>query len=328
MVDVLRPERGGHQRRLSDFDQRLGKPGTYLKRVVDIASLQLDKIPERPFLPRRSSSLRRQSSSSEKTPSYFNLPLQYVSSESLSPPPPYFSPPLEKDTDDDKRWIHLLERQNTELMDQLTKLSSSTTRPTTGARRRPVSFHGAIIQQKDRSPESSSSIPMTNTLVQRQMLNLREELDRTRRRCAELSEIEAARRGLELRCLGLERVVEELMAAIEFMKTQSKSNIKSEGTKSATEPERVGIKIESHDRTVLHKRGIQLRLGQFFVHCRRKFIPYQLRAVILVLLARWKSLDLVEQLLSTLVIVIGTVLNMTLALIESGKCLLKMKSGE
>jgi len=287
----------------------------------------MDDIRERPLLPRRSASLRRQNSISDKTPSYFNLPIQYIPPETQTPPPPYFSPPAEQDRDDEKRWIDLLERQNTELMDQLTKLSEfpvSCNNPSTSKRPRPVSFHGPIIPP-DRSSEPSPTMT-TNILVQKQLSTLREELDRSRRRCAELSEIEARRNGLELRCLGLERVVEELMSAIDFMKTQSNLPVKSGEQVAGSPPTGLGIQFKGQDK-IVETQGLPLRsrVSHLVIRCRRRLIPHQMRAVILVFLAQWRNYDPVDQMLGAAILLMGAMLGTMMYIMEKGQRFMRFK---
>jgi hypothetical protein len=158
------------------------------------------------------------------------------------------------------------------------------------------------------------------------MITLRDELERSRRRCAELSEIEARRRGLELRCVGLERVVEELMAAVEYMKTQSGPTHAGQDSISTEELRGLGIQVSPETRLDSRRMAIRRRAGQFVIYCRRRFIPYQMRAVILVMIAQWKNFDLIDQTLSAVVVLLGAMLGMTFMLIERGKDLLKVKS--
>lgn len=305
----------------------------------------------RPVLTRRSLSLRRQSptATQEKSPSsYFNLSLPYTSkstissscSEEKSPPPPYFSPQLQAED-----WVSLLQ--------QTTDLPYSLLLPTSaprGEKRRPISFHGT--QLKDPSVVDVRMMD-SNLLVQRQLASMREELLRMRRRCAELSEVEARKKGLELRCLGLERIVEELMSAVELLKVQSQPTLEPSTGKSATiqaaidehKVERIidepmGLCIEIDGSPALEARSprrvsvkepesTEMSVRDTFmalvVASRRRFIPYQFRAMIRFLILQFRSHDLIDGILGVGIIIFGAVIWTSFLVLQKGQQIMKSK---
>lgn len=315
----------------------LGKRGVSLFQVfLMIASPRIDDVNGRPILTRRSLSLRRQSWNAEKSSpsSYFHSAHNHSvsSSDGLTPPPPYRSPVIDNDKEEDKHWIELLEHQNNELMERITTLSKQATLATTVPRKgRPTSFHGHSQIGKEQ-PTNLQSILTSNLIVQKQLSTMREELDKTRRRCAELSEVEARKKGLELRCIGLERVVEELMSAIDVMKTHSsEKNFKRDEwsgmRNSRDEPKGLAIYIEDCGLGVNVQTPIDLResFDKFVVSTRRKLIPYRLRAVILFLLSRLRDFDCIDQVLGAGIIVMGTILWATFLLGERGRTILNSR---
>ena len=316
----------------------LGKRGVSLFQVfLMIASPRMDNVNGRPILTRRSLTLRRQSSNAEKSSpsSYFHSAHNHSGSSSdagSTPPPPYCSPLIDDDKDEDKHWIELLERQNNELMEQITTLSKQATPATTIPRKgRPMSFHGHSQIGKEQ-PTDLQSILTSNLIVQKQLSTMREELDKTRRRCAELSEVEARKKGLELRCIGLERVVEELMSAIDVMKTHSsekhlKRDEWSGARNSREEPKGLAIHMEDCGLSVNVQTPINLQesFDKFIVSTRRKLIPYRLRAVILFLLSRLRDFDYIDQVLGVGIMVMGTMLWATFLLVERGRTILNSR---
>ena len=234
---------------------------------------------------------------------------------------------MDDDKDEEKRWIDLLERQNNELMEQITTLSKQAT-PVIPRKGRPLSFHGASQSGREQ-PTESQSILTSNLIVQKQLSTLREELDKTRRRCAELSEVEARKKGLELRCIGLERVVEELMSAIDIMKTHSSPQKGmrddwSEARKSREEIKGLAIHIEDCGIRVNVQKPVDLResFDAFVVSTRRKLIPYRLRAVILFLLSRLRDYDYIDQVLGAGIVVMGAMLWASFLLVERGRTII------
>jgi hypothetical protein len=300
-----------------------------LKHANNPASARLEDNHGRPILTRRSLSLRRQSSNLEKVSngSYFNLPSTPLLSDGSTPPPPYCSPSSDDGRDEDKRWIDLLERQNTELMEQITTLSAHAN-PLVTRKGRPISFHGTSQQVKEQ-PADLQSIISSNILIQKQLSTMREELVRARRRCAELSEVEASKKGLELRCLGLERVVEELMSAINMMKThQTAQNTPPKNTRqSKDECKGLAINIEDSASTENTNKSFSLHdtLGAFLISTRRKFIPYRVRAVVLFIHSRLQIHDLIDQLFGAGVIIMGAIMWAGLLVLERGRKLINPK---
>ena len=298
--------------------------------VLTIASPRNEDVNGRPVLTRRSLSLRRQSSNAEKSSpsSYFHSAHTHSVSttDGSTPPPPYCSPVIGDDKDEEKRWIDLLERQNNELMEQITTLSKQAT-PTISRKSRPLSS-----QISREQPTELQSVLASNLIVQKQLSTLREELDKTRRRCAELSEVEAHKKGLELRCIGLERVVEELMSAIDLMKTHSSSqkDVRDdwfEARNSRKEIRGLAIHIEDSGIGVNVQKPIDLResFDAFVVSTRRKLIPYQLRAVILFLVSRLRDYDYIDQILGAGIIVLGTILSASFLLVERGRTIINLR---
>jgi len=286
----------------------------------------MDEATGRPIFTRQSLSLRRQSTNLERPPSsYFTAPIPYSASEGSTPPPPYVSPQFEDEKSDDKRWIDLLERQNAELMEQITKLSTNTN-IFPQKKGRPLSFHGSSPRPLEQQADVQSVIS-SNILIQDQLTTLREELVRTRRRCAELSEVEAHKKGLELRCIGLERVVEELMSALEFMKTHSKEEndrktVQLVSEKSADEVKGLAIHIEDckDENQIL---TFQQECVALVISARRRFIPYRLRAVVVFILARIRYHDYIDQLFATGIIVAGVMLWAAFMVVERVRGVLK-----
>lgn len=177
---------------------------------------------------------------------------------------------------------------------------------------------------------------------------MRDELARTRRRCAELSEVEARKKGFELRCLGLERVVEELMAAVEELKVQThagagrmrtegdKSNDTQRTTRMLTEGERLdpkprglGVKMdvpstkgdrplhatEMNQQDLTHS-SLQEIVITFIIVSRRRYIPYQLRAIIRFLILQFQHNDIIDRVLGVGIIVVGAVLWTSLLVVQ------------
>jgi len=295
-----------------------------------IASPRMEDSNGRPVLTRRSLSLRRQSSNTEKSSpsSYFHSAHNHsiCASDGLTPPPPYCSPVIDDEKEEHKRWIDLLERQNNELMEQITTLSKQSTSSTLPRKGRPISFHGHSQIGKEQ-PTDLQSILTSNLIVQKQLSTLREELDKTRRRCAELSEVEARKKGLELRCIGLELVVEELMSAIDVMKTHpSHENlIRDEWVEpSPDKPKGLAIHIEDSGIRATVQSPINLResFDTFLVSTRRKLIPHRLRAIILLLLSRLRDYDYIDQVLGAGIFLMGAMLWASFLLVERGRRIL------
>jgi hypothetical protein len=171
-------------------------------------------------------------------------------------------------------------------------------------------------------------------MVQKQLLSMQEELAKTRRRCAELSEMEARKKGLELRCLGLERVVEDLVSAVEFLKTHSNQstirNATSKGEEATENLKGLGLHFEREAREItISGRSVRTSFSKLMVWSRRRIIPYRLRAVILVILSQFRTSDLVERLVGVGVIVIGAVLWAGFLLAQRGRTFIQKvpKSG-
>jgi hypothetical protein len=259
--------------------------------------------------------------------SYFSI--SSASSDGATPPPPpYFSPSSpDQDRNADKRWIDLLERQNTELMEQITTLSTQAN-PVPGRKARPMSFHGGLTQL-GKEPEDLKVA--SNVLIQKQLDSMREELMRARRRCAELSEVEAGKRGLEMRCLGLERVVEELMSAIDLMKTHPMPKpFQNEFMLNSKDNKRFkGLAIEFEKESDTEKRSrLQERFGGLIISARRQLIPYRLRAMILFLFTRLQNHDLIDQLFGVGVIMFGALMWAAFLVVDRGKSLVAGTKGK
>ena len=310
-------------------DGRAGRKGQcYLSSLLTLGSWSLDE--KRPVLTRRSLSIRRQSANLEKaTPStsYFNLPT--VSTEGTTPPPPYFSPPKDEVNDSGKAWIDLLERQNKELMEQITVLSSQANPSPPALKPRPMSFHGGPSTTKEPPSHDLQATLSSNVLIQKQIATMQEELLRTRRRCAELSEVEARKRGLELRCLGLERVVEELMSAIDLMKNHPpppRATFDEHGTKDS-ELKGLAIHIEDTAKEDGLKAATHLRQNfeSLVISVRRKLIPYRLRAVVLYILTRLREHDTVDQIIGAGIIMMGALMWASFLFLENSQQFLRKR---
>jgi len=203
-----------------------------------------------------------------------------------------------------------------------------------------MSFHGGS-QVNNNSPAIDMHSMMTsNLLVQRQLAGMRDELARTRRRCAELSEVEARKKGFELRCLGLERVVEELMAAVEELKVQthagagrtrtgSTSKMSTEREQLDPEPHGLGINMDApstkgdsplHSTEMNQQDLTHLSLQEivitFIIASRRRYIPYQLRAIIRFLILQFQHNDIIDRVLGVGIIVVGAVLWTSLLVVQ------------
>jgi hypothetical protein len=263
--------------------------------------------------------------------SYFNLSLPYVSAAGSTPPPPYFSSPCEEDKEHDKRWIELLERQNSELMEQLTTLCNNSV-AATGTKRRPLSLHGSPKSPTEPDIESPS-MASSNLLVQKQLAITREELVKARRRCAELSEVEARKKGLELRCLGLERVVEELMSAMDVLKMEPAPDAKPREHAITTAPNPgdvngLGLHMEDETSRVNYSSILASREMStgFAVSIRRRFIPYRLRVIILYLIGYLRGNNLVDQVLGMAILFVGSMLLASFIVIRRGRAAVDAKA--
>jgi hypothetical protein len=160
------------------------------------------------------------------------------------------------------------------------------------------------------------------------LLSMQEELAKTRRRCAELSEMEARKKGLELRCLGLERVVEDLVSAVEFLKTHSNQstirNATSKGEEATENLKGLGLHFEREAREItISGRSVRTSFSKLMVWSRRRIIPYRLRAVILFILSQFRTSDLVERLVCVGIIVIGAVLWAAFLFAQRGRKFIK-----
>jgi hypothetical protein len=299
--------------------------------LLTLGSWSLDE--KRPVSTRRSLSIRRQSANLEKaahSTSYFNLPQS--STEGTTPPPPYFSPSKEEYKDDDKRWIDLLERQNKELMEQITVLSSQAN-PSPARKPRPMSFHGGPPTTKEQPLNDLQAILSSNLLIQKQIATMQEELLRARRRCAELSEVEARKRGLELRCLGLERVVEELMSAIDLMKNHPPPpRATFDEPRSTAESELKGLAIHIEDTAPetgpTDVAGLRQNFESLVISVRRRVIPYRLRAVVLYILTRLREHNTVDQIIGAGIIMMGTLMWSSFLFVENGKQFVRKRIGK
>jgi hypothetical protein len=204
-----------------------------------------------------------------------------------------------------------------ELMEQITTLSSNPV-PPLQKKPRPVSFHGYLQVAKDQTVQPSS-----NLMVHKQLISLQDELVKTRRRCAELSEMEARKKGLELRCLGLERVVEDLVSAVEFLKTHSKESIRQDGSDGdGTEAELTGLGVQinaTRGEMVISGSSVRASFSRLVVWSRRRIIPYRLRAVILFILSQFRASDLTERLVGWWIIATGAILWTSFVLVNGGR---------
>ena len=278
----------------------------------------------RSALPRWNLSLKTQSVNLDKVSpmaSFFNLTPSPTAAS--TPPPPYFPPPKEKEKDEDKRWVALLERQNKELMGQINVLSSQVNSVLTG-KPRSISFHGRAPTTKEHSLHDLQTALRSNILIQKQLATMQEELLRTRRRCAELSEVEAGKRSLELRCLGLERIVEELMSAIDRMKTHPhppRTTFDEPGSKSEWDVKGLAIQVEDAVRgeDTMNVVGLREDFESFMISTRRKLIPYRLRAVILYILSRLREHDALDQVIGAGIIFMGALMWVSFTLLENGR---------
>lgn len=177
----------------------------------------------------------------------------------------------------------------------------------------------------------------SNLLIHKQLTNTREELVKARRRCAELSEVEARKKGLELRCLGLERVVEELMSAIDLLKMASppQNKIAGEALQEAVASDvnalkGLAIHIEkcSPDSYVFGKIHAREVFAAFAVSTRRRFIPYRLRAIILYLIKYFRRNNLVDEIVGMGILIVGTMLLTSYIVIERGRAMLEKNAGK
>jgi hypothetical protein len=147
----------------------------------------------------------------------------------------------------------------------------------------------------------------SNLLIHKQLAATRDELLKglkARGRCAELSEVEPRKNGLELRCLGLERVIEELMSAIEILKGQPPNlDTKSEGSAEFigmpedSDLKGLAIHIEDCGENTVPEENRLNPIDKYTTTLRRRVIPYRVRAVILYILSQLRQNDLIEQVL-------------------------------
>ena len=252
---------------------------------------------------------------------YFTLPLS--ATEGSTPPPPYFPPPKEEEKDEDKRLVELLECQNKELIDQINLLSAQVNSVPTG-KPRPISLHGRPPTTREHPSHDLQAILSSNILIQKQLATMQEELLKTRRRCAELSEVEARKRGLELRCLGLERVVEELMSAIDLMKTHPppvKATFDEPGSESKSDLKGLAIHAEAtvKEEDTMDVVGLRQDFESFMISTRRKLLPYWLRAVALYILSRLREHDTLDQIIGAGIIYIGALMWASFMFFEHGR---------
>lgn len=125
--------------------------------------------------------------------------------------------------------------------------------------------------------------------------------------------MEARKRELELRSLGLERVVKELMSAMDLMKTHlTPQQIKHEEWRelgdSSKELKGLAIYIEDSSIGINLRKADNLRetFGEFVISSRRKFIPYQLRTTVF-MLSRLRNYNLIDQIIGA-IIMMGSML--------------------
>jgi hypothetical protein len=194
---------------------------------------------------------------------------------------------------------------------------------------------------------------------------MRDELLRTRRRCAELSEGEARKRGLEFRCLGLERVVEELMVAVELLRTERAGDMQ-EGMTTLSHLSGRGVD-ESKDRSRQRRHieminGLEIEMDKksfvkhspptsqhifiertssniedlsfrdvcisLIITSRRRFIPYQLRAIICFLIRQFRHNEFIDRILGLGIIIVGAVLWTSFLILEKVKSSCKTRRFE
>jgi len=300
--------------------EREGKTGRE-SRLLTLGSPILDE--ERPVLRAGRLSLKTQSADLDKVfpmATYFDL--TPTATERSTPPPPYFPPPKEEKAED-KGWVALLERQNKELMGQINILSSQVNSGHRGEPRS-ISVHGRRLTTKEHATQHLQTTLSSNILIQKQLATMQEELLRTRRRCAELSEVEAGKRGLELRCLGLERIVEELMSAIDLMKNHPpppRATSDELGTKSKWGLKALAIRVDEavKGEDSMNVVGLRQDFESFMISTRRKLIPYRLRAVSLYILSRLREHDPLDQIIGAGVIFMGALVWVSFMLLESGR---------
>jgi len=140
-----------------------------------------------------------------------------------------------------------------------------------------------------------------------------------------LEEVQQVTRRLDAQAV--ERVVDELMTAIDYMKSPTDSKVISDDLLSTTHATGLGIQIDGQASQMESRRtAIRQRASHLLVRCRRRLIPHQLRAVVLILISQWKNFDLIDQMLSAAVIIAGTMLGITLMLVERGQRLFTNKT--
>jgi hypothetical protein len=228
-------------------------------------------------------------------------------------------------------------------MEQITTLCNGSV-STANRKARPMSFQGNSITKYASSKEPLAdlqSITSSNLLIHKQLASTREELVRARRRCAELSEVEARKKGLELRCLGLERVVEELMSAVELLKVTPHQAAKIKLTSldpqssKTTELNGLAIRFETctpyvedspQEVTIFGKVNPREVLAEFVVSSRRRFIPYRLRAVVVYIVGCIRNNDLIDHAFAMGIVIVGTILWASLLLVQRGRHTVEQKS--
>lgn len=217
-------------------------------------------------------------------------------------------------------------------MEQITVLSSQAN-PSPARKPRPMSFHGGPPTAKEQPSNDLQAILSSNLLIQKQIATMQEELLRARRRCAELSEVEARKRGLELRCLGLERVVEELMSAIDLMKNHPPPpRATFDEARSTADSELKGLAIHIEDTAPetgpTDVAGLRQNFESLVISVRRRVIPYRLRAVFLYILTRLREHDTVDQIIGAGIIMMGALMWSSFLFVENGKRLVRKRIGK
>jgi hypothetical protein len=107
-------------------------------------------------------------------------------------------------------------------------------------------------------------------------------------------------------------VVEDLVSAVEFLKTHSNQSIRQNGSnRDGTEDGLKGLGIEinaARGEITISGRSVRASFSSLVVWTRRRIIPYRLRAVISFILSQFRVSNLMERIIGVGIILVGSVL--------------------